>query len=153
MASKRFESVRSSVQILVADEDAAVCATVAAALTEDGYEVVECGDGPALFRELEHRLARPGARKSLVIAQANLPGFGALQILHSLRALDVQIPMVLMTRLRAPDLPSVAEKAGASALLTKPLELVELRRVVAALVEPVATTAVELARDDRNHLA
>jgi len=44
--------------------------------------------------------------------------------LPSLRGLDVQIPMVLMTRLREPTLQDVAEKAGVAAVLTKPIQIV-----------------------------
>jgi two-component system response regulator (stage 0 sporulation protein F) len=152
VSPNRTDSSRSSIQVLVADEDAALRLTIAAALSDDGYEVVECADGAALFRGLERRLARPGARKSVVIAQARLPGLGAFRILHSLRALDIKIPVVLMTRLREPSLPDLAEKAGVSAFLTKPIQLPELRRLVAALLEPVGTAAVELAAGDLGSL-
>ena len=101
---------------------------------------MECADGAKLFHELEHRLARPGARRSVVIAQARLPGFEALRIFHSLRGLDVQIPMVLMTRLREPTLQGVADKAGVAAVLMKPIQIGEICRIVAALVEQIRTT-------------
>jgi PleD family two-component response regulator len=86
-AIEPIRQFRGSVQILVAEEDEDLRATIAAALRDDGHSVVECPDGAALFRELEHRLARRGARKTLIIAQARLPSLGALRILHSLRAL------------------------------------------------------------------
>jgi DNA-binding response OmpR family regulator len=139
------ENLSSAVQIFVAEEDDALRGEIATALRGDGHEVVECADGATLFRQLEHRLARPGARRSVVIAQARLPGFEALRILHSLRGLDVQIPMVLMTRLREPTLQDVAEKAGVAAVLTKPIQIAEVCRVVAALVERIGTPALRLA--------
>lgn len=144
MPSTRPEML-TSVQIFVAEEDDALRVEIAVALRGDGHEVVECADGATLFRQLEHRVARPGARKSVVIAQARLPGFGALRILHSLRGLDIQIPMVLMTRLREPTIQDVAEKAGASAVLTKPIQITELRRIVASLVEPMTTPVLRVA--------
>ena len=113
---------------------------VAAALRADGYDVSECADGATLYRQLEHRLAHRGAHRSVVIAQARLPGFGTFRILHSLRALDVSIPVILMTRLRDASLADVAEKAGASAVLIKPVDLRDLQWVVAELVDAIAAS-------------
>jgi len=125
----------SSVQIFLAEADAELRAEIAATLRRDGRDVVECADGPTLFVELEHRVSRPGARRSLVVAQARLPGFSALRILHSLRQLDIQIPMILMTRLPESTLHDLAEKAGASAVLLKPIQMDDLRRAVAAVID------------------
>jgi DNA-binding response OmpR family regulator len=124
----------SAIQIFVAEEDEALRRNVASALRGEGYEVSECADGATLFRQLESRLARPGARRSVVIAQGRLPGFGALQILHSLRGLDVWIPLILMTRLRDPAITEVAAKAGAATVLVKPIQVRDLCRVVTELV-------------------
>jgi DNA-binding response OmpR family regulator len=134
MPSSRPESLRSAIQIFVAEEDEALRGNVASALRGESYEVLECADGATLFRQLERRLARPGARRSVVIAQGRLPGFGALQILHSLRGLDVSIPLILMTRLGDPAIAEVAAKAGASAVLVKPIKLSDLCCVVTELV-------------------
>ena len=142
MQASNVEGLSSAVQIFVAEEDDALRMEIAAALRGEGHEVVECADGQRLFHELEHRLARPGARRSVVIAQARLPGFEALRILHGLRGLDVQIPMVLMTRLRDPTLHDVAEKAGVAAVLTKPIQIAEVCRIVAALVEQMGPPPV-----------
>ena len=148
MPAINAEGLKSAVQIFVAEEDDALRVDIAAALRGEGHEVVECADGPKLFHELEHRLARPGARSSVVIAQARLPGIEALRILHSLRGLDVQIPMVLMARLRESTLQDVAEKAGVAAVLTKPIELAEVCRIVTALVEQTRTPAPPPRRTD-----
>ena len=125
----------SSVQIFLGEADDELRAEIAAALRRDDHEVVECSDGATLFVELEDRLSHPGARRSLVIAQARLPGVSALRILHSLRQLDIRIPMILMTRLRQPTLHDLAEKTGASAVLQKPIQMDELRRAVATVLE------------------
>lgn len=127
----------SSVQIFLGEADDELRAEIAATLRRDGHDVVECSDGATLFVELEDRLSRPGARRSLVIAQARLPGLSALRILHSLRQLDIQIPMILMTRLQEPTLHDLAEKAGASAVLQKPIKMDELRRAVATVLDTV----------------
>jgi two-component system, cell cycle response regulator CpdR len=125
----------SATQIFLAEEDAALRAEIASALRADGYEIVECSDGAALFHQLERRMARPGARRSLVITQARLPGLGAIRILHSLRRLDIQIPVVLMTRLQPSNLPDFAERSGISAVLIKPFQVADLRRVVASILD------------------
>ncbi len=119
-------------QVFLGEEDEVLRGEIARALRADGYAVVECADGATLFRELEQRLARPGARRSLVIAQARLPGLGAIPILHSLRQLDIEVPVILLTRLNDPALPDLARRAGASAVLIKPIAMDELRRAVAS---------------------
>ena len=124
-------------QIFVAEADDALRAEIVATLRGDGHDVIECADGATLFVELEQRLSRPGARRSLVIAQARLPGLSALRILHSLRQLDIQIPMILMTGLQEPTLHDLAEKAGATAVLLKPIQMEELRRAVATVIQSV----------------
>lgn len=131
------DSPSSSVQVFLAEADAELRAEIAATLRRDGRDVVECADGPTLFVELEHRVSRPGARRSVVVAQARLPGLSALRILHSLRQLDIQIPMILMTRLKESTVHDLAEKAGASAVLVKPIQMDELRQAVAAVVEGI----------------
>ena len=65
----------------------------------------------------------------------------ARPILHGLRGLDVQIPMVLMTWPREPTLCDVAERAGVSAVLTKPVQIAEVCRIVAALVQQIDSPA------------
>ena len=130
-------ALSSSVHIFVAEADDDLRAEIAASLQHEGRYVVECADGPTLFVELEHRVAHPGARRSLVIAQARLPGLSALRILHSLRQLDIQIPMILMTRSQESTLQDLAERAGASAILRKPIQMYQLRRAVAAVIENV----------------
>jgi DNA-binding response OmpR family regulator len=130
------------VQIHLAEADDELRASIAAALTDDGHDVVEYADGPTLFVELEERLSRPGARRSLVIAQAQLPGLSALRILHSLRQLDIQIPMILMTQVQGPTLHDLAEREGASAVLFKPIQIDHLRRVLAAVVGTPARKSV-----------
>lgn len=124
----------SPAEIYLAEEDDALRTSIAAALKEDGFDVTECADGPTLFVELAERLSRPGARRSLVVAQARLPGLSALRILHSLGQLDIQIPMIVMTRMRGVTLQDLAEREGASAVLFKPIRIDRLRRAVAAVL-------------------
>lgn len=128
------------VQIFVAEADERLRATIAGALRDDGYDVVESPDGPTLFVQLEERLSHAGARHSVVVAQARLPGLSALRILHSLRQLDIRIPMILMTWLQEPTLQDLAEKAGASAVLIKPIRIDELSRTVSAVLQEGHTT-------------
>jgi DNA-binding response OmpR family regulator len=123
------------IQIFVAEADDRLRATIAGALRDDGHEVVESPDGPTLFVQLEERLSHAGARHSMVIAQARLPGLSALRILHSLRQLDIRIPMILMTWLHEPTLQDLAEKVGASAVLMKPIRIDELRRTLSAVLQ------------------
>ena len=120
----------STIQVFLADEDDGLRLKIAAGLRRRGYEVFAFNDGMALFSHLRERLARPGARASVVVAQGRLPVLSALQILHSLRGLDIELPFVLMTRLHEQSVRDVAERAGASAVLLKPFLIEELVKLV-----------------------
>jgi FixJ family two-component response regulator len=118
-------------RIFVAEEDAAARDELIRELRVGGYEVVSCANGAELFHELLARVSLPGARRSIVVAQARLPVVGALRILHSLRVLDVDIPVILMTRLPDSEIAEVAKAAGAAAVLRKPVRGRDLCRLIA----------------------
>ncbi|MEP6655060.1 MAG: response regulator [Myxococcales bacterium] len=121
------------IEVFVADEDEELRTKVAKALREVGCEVVACCDGMSLFSQLRERLSHPNGRRSVVVAQGQLPVLGALQILHSLRRLDLALPFIFMTRLDQRAVRETAERAGASAFLLKPFPMDQLVRLVASL--------------------
>jgi len=129
----------ASAQIFLAEADDTLRAEIAAKLRENGHAVLECADGATLFVELEDHLSRAGTRPSLVIAQDRLPGLSALRILHSLRQLDIHVPMVLMIGVRdQTTLRDLVERAGASAVLLKPIQMDELGRAVMTIIETLS---------------
>ena len=129
-----------AMQIFLGEAEDTLRAEIAAMLRQIGHAVVECADGDTLFVELERRLSNPGARRSLVIAQDRLPGLSALRVLHSLRQLDIDVPMILMIGVQdQTTLRDLAERAGAAVVLLKPIEMADLRRAVVTVIETAPT--------------
>jgi len=134
MPAKAPDNVQSSsrgVCVFVADEDASLREQMATALRRTGFLVVECGDGVELFRLLSQRSSAPDRMRCVVVAQVRLPIVNALRILHAVRRFDRRLPFVLITHLKG--IRDAAEKAGATAVLTKPFETDELARLVSDL--------------------
>jgi DNA-binding NtrC family response regulator len=119
------------VRVFIADEDVSLREQVSTALRREGFLVVECGDGLELFRLLSERSSAPDAMRCVVVAQVRLPIVNALHILHAVRRFDRRLPFVLITHLKG--FREVAEKAGATAVLTKPFGPDELARLVSDL--------------------
>jgi CheY-like chemotaxis protein len=121
------------IRVLVAEPDAAGRAEIAAALRQDGYEVVEAGDGAELLRRAGETMARleAASRRAVIIARAETPVFAGEDILGFLTRLGWNIPVILLS---APN-GDAASAHGAAAVLGGPVDLDCLRAAVRAAVE------------------
>ncbi len=114
-------------KILVVDDDAYVCRSLAEVLQEEGYAVVTAQDGPTALRLLY------AERPDLVILDVMMPDMDGWEVCRRIRELT-DIPVLMLTargqvkdRVKGLDL-------GADDYLVKPVALEELRaRVRAAL--------------------
>jgi CheY-like chemotaxis protein len=120
-------------RVLVAEPDAAVRAEIAKALRQDGYDVVETGDGAELLRRAGETMARleAASRRAVIIARAETPVFAGEDILGFLTRLGWNIPVILLS---APN-GDAASAHGAAAVLGGPVDLDCLRAAVRAAVE------------------
>lgn len=121
--------VGAPVRVLVADDDPDTREALADALRQDGYEVIEAQNG----WELLQHLAIPGERPTpvdLVISDVRMPGKNGLDILAGLRWANGETPFILITGFGDSQMHAEARRLGATALLSKPFELDQLRTVV-----------------------
>lgn len=130
--------------VLVVEDDEPVRALVRTAL-EDVAQVREAGDADEALLILEDR--RAGAIDVLLV-DYKMPRRSGLELLRLVRARWPSLSMILMTGFGSEELAIQALRAGARDYLRKPLDVKELRRVVATCARadrPPATDAPSLA--------
>jgi PAS domain S-box-containing protein len=118
-------SPRSGV-ILVADDEDLVRASLASALREQGYEVVETGDGGTVVEKV---LADP-AQFALVVLDLVMPVMDGREVLRRLREACPEVPVLVSTGYE----PSGDEGLAGAELLIKPFSLEEFVHKVRELL-------------------
>jgi two-component system chemotaxis response regulator CheY len=114
---------RASRPILVVDDDPSIRALVVEVLTDDGYAVVEAGDGA-------EALALTGAAEPcLILLDMRMPVMDGWAFARAYREQTTdRAPVVVMTAAR--DARAWAAEIGADGVLPKPFDLVDLANVV-----------------------
>lgn len=120
--------MRPREQILVVDDDAAIRATIAEVLDEEGYEVHEAADGHQALALL-HEIA-PRA----VILDLNMPVMDGSTCYRELRARGCGMPVVIVSAVNAV---RTARELGATAGLNKPFDIDYLVSTVTSAVRSV----------------
>ncbi len=114
-------------RLLVVEDEAALCASIAEGLRLDGYEVDTCQDG---LEALELCGVEP---YDLILLDLNLPGLDGMEVLRRLRSDNVETGvLILSARGQLQDKVSGLD-AGANDYLTKPFHVVELEARVRSL--------------------
>jgi EAL domain-containing protein (putative c-di-GMP-specific phosphodiesterase class I)/CheY-like chemotaxis protein len=121
--------------VLIVDDEAAIRFGVSEALGLAGYEVEAVGDG-------EQALERLAARRfEAVVSDISMPGMSGVELLRRVRALDFDLPVILLTGDPRLETAIQAVEAGALRYLQKPVSTAQ----IAAVLE----TAVRLCRITR----
>ncbi len=112
--------------VLVAEDEESVMRLLTTFLTKKGLEVHGYSRGDEAFQQV--RKLRPG----LVLLDVLMPGMDGKEVCKRMRAdADMaKIPVILMSALDRAGLYSVAQEAGASDYLSKPLSLADLGKMV-----------------------
>ena len=115
--------------VLVVDDKEMMRDSVGATLQRAGLGVVTATDGNAAIESIARR--RPDA----VVTDLRMPGMTGLELLEKIRAIDEDLPVVLMTAYGAVETAVQAIKLGAFDYLTKPFEGDELVVAVKRAIE------------------
>lgn len=129
-------AVMRRLHIVVAEDDYEMRHLVAARLREGGDHVIEASDGLDLV-DIIRAWYYPGTRAhpiDVIVTDVRMPGLSGLDVADMVRGGPHKIPIVLTTAFGSALLENEAMKLGVAAVLSKPFDLDELRRVVDRVV-------------------
>ena len=108
-------------RFLLADDSATNRKKVRGLLQDRGYEALEAVDGLQALRLFQSE------KPDCVITDLNMPTMGGVQLVKAMRDCDTTIPVIVLTRDHEEDTRDECIKAGAAAVLYKPLQMESLR--------------------------
>ncbi len=111
-------------RVLLADDERTIRRSLSAALRMSGCTTVEAADGEDAAAKLRTE------RFDVVISDVYMPNGGGLDIMRAVRAVDLDVPVILMSG--TPDVKSAAAAVeyGAFRYLTKPLDYDSVTKLV-----------------------
>lgn len=121
-------------RILVADDDVEIRCLLVAALRQSGHLVSQARDGLELLTVLSAVSTRQLEPPAAVISDIRMPLFSGLDALRNARGFGLDVPFILMTAYRDPQVLADAHALGASALFDKPFDIDHLLREIGAAV-------------------
>jgi DNA-binding NtrC family response regulator len=118
-------------RILVADDERSICEAFRALLTAEGHEVVVAFNGREALRLL--RETRPDA----AFLDVRMPGLDGIAVLKEIARENPSLPVIVMTAYGTLETAAEAMRNEAFDYLGKPLDLAQIRQVLArALYRP-----------------
>jgi CheY-like chemotaxis protein len=122
--------VQEPARVLIADDEPAARYGLVRALSNQGYELREAGNGAEAYAALET------FHPDVVLSDINMPGMDGLTLLRRVNELGETAPLVvLITAYGSESVAVEALRAGAHDYLAKPFELDDLRKVIRQAVE------------------
>ncbi len=119
---------KTTLRVLVAEDDPAMRAVLAWNLKACGYQVAEAKDGLELVRRLnlpffESDSVGRQREFDIIVSDIRMPGLSSLQALKILRARDPVTPIILITAFGDQITHFEALEAGANVVLDKPFDI------------------------------
>ncbi|UCF88771.1 MAG: sigma-54-dependent Fis family transcriptional regulator [bacterium] len=130
-------------RIMVVDDERSMRDMLEIFLGREGYEV----DGYSAASEALEAL-QSDQDFDLIITDINMPGLTGLDLLRSVKELEEDLPVIMITAYGSPDSAVEAMKLGAADYITKPFRIEEVKARISAAVErrKLAEENVELHR-------
>lgn len=128
--------------VLIVDDEAAIRFGVSESLRLSGYEVEAVGDGAEALARLATR------RFEAVLSDISMPGMSGVELLRRVRALDFDLPVILLTGDPRLETAIEAVDAGALRYLQKPVSITDMTQAL-----ETAVRLCRLARWKRDSLA
>jgi DNA-binding NtrC family response regulator len=116
--------------ILIVDDDAALRAGLAEALTDLGFVAAEAADGPAALAWLERH------RADAVLLDLRMPGLDGMEVLRRIRARPAPPPVAILTAVPTAANTIEAMRLGAADHLAKPVGRADVAALLLRLLPP-----------------
>lgn len=124
----------ANVGVLIVDDEALIRWSLTEMLSDQGYAVVEAGDGKTALAILRN----PPSPIEVIMLDYRLPDLNGLQLLAAIRGVSPHSRVVMMTAYGTPDIAAEAMRLGAVNFVDKPIEM----RDVAGLVLRARETGI-----------
>jgi DNA-binding NtrC family response regulator len=112
--------------VLIVDDEALIRWSLAEMLNEQGYLVLEAGDGKDALAALRNSLEPV----DVVMLDYRLPDLNGLQLLTAIRGLSPDSRVVMMTAYGTPEIAADALRLGAVGFVNKPIEMGDVAGLV-----------------------
>ena len=112
-------------RVLVVEDEDRQRATLVRKLTRDGFETLEFGSAEAALERLE---GEDAPEIHAVLTDLRLPGASGIEMLRRIRAIDEEVPAIVMTAYASVETAIEALRAGAHDYILKPVFFEELTR-------------------------
>jgi len=129
-------------RLLIAEDDRALGLFLSRGLEADGYRVRVACDGAAAVEAFRQEMP------DLTILDLNMPVKDGEQVLKEVRALDADLPVLVLTARQEVEARVRCLDGGADDLMTKPFSLHELRARCRALLRRKRETRLQLRASD-----
>jgi two-component system response regulator PilR (NtrC family) len=116
-------------RILVVDDERSMREFLAIMLTRDGHEVVAAENGAQALAVLRQRPF------DLLVSDIRMPDCSGIDVLREAKALQPDLPGILMTAFSSTQTAIEALRTGALDYISKPFDVDEMKRVVAQALE------------------
>lgn len=112
------------VKVLIIDDENGMRWVLEKALIEDGYEVAKAADGAEGLEALATQ------KVGLVLLDYKMPGMSGIKVLERIKERQPDLPVIFMTGHSS--IPTALEslKKGATAYVTKPFHLADLKKTI-----------------------
>jgi two-component system, sensor histidine kinase and response regulator len=137
LAASRLTGTR----VLVADDNAASCASIAEILTDAGASISLCASSERASQELRGARRR-GSRYQAILLDSQMPPDNNIDLFQELDAADRACTLLMLTRDNFPQPPHSVREAGLDRHLLKPIKRAELLAAVANLAAAHGQTTV-----------
>ena len=116
-------------RIVVVDDEPAQRELIGGFLAKQGHEVLPAASGAEALAHVKDR------QVDLVLSDCRMPGMSGPELLLGIKAVNPEVPLILMTAYGTVETAVQAMKDGAADYLTKPLDLEELLLRLARVAE------------------
>jgi DNA-binding NtrC family response regulator len=115
-------------RIVIVDGEVEACKALQELLTLKGYEVAIILDGAKAITKLKQ------LRPQIVLLELKLPSVDGIDILRKIKRIYPELPVVIVTVVKDPEVAKEALSLGAFEYITKPVDIDYLELVVLAKI-------------------
>ncbi len=119
----------SLVRILIVDDEHGIRWALEKALREEGYEVFKAASGPEGLEVLASQII------SLILLDYKMPGMSGLEVLERIKETRPDLPVIFMTGHSSIPTAMDALKVGATAYISKPFHLTDLKETIIKVLD------------------